>query len=597
MLNQELKDKITALLLPDIRMPAQYVGGELNSRAKDHAHVRGTLCLAFPDTYSIGMSNVGLQVLYDIMNRRDDWACERVFAPWVDMEELLRKHELPLYGLETFTPLDQFDVLGFTLQYDMGYTNVLTMLDLGRVPLHCEERTLQHPLVIAGGPCAFNPEPMTRFIDVFVVGDGEEVLPRLCDEWLRAKEGATDRREALTELARRVPNIYVPIFYQPASDCGSAAMRPTLAGLPETIEPAVVEDLDALPMPTAPLVPYVECVQERISIEIMRGCPWRCRFCQSSTIKRPLRFRRVETLLEAARKAYRNTGFNEISLLSLSTSDYPYLQELVESLRKEFEPLGVSISVPSLRVNEQLQAMGSLLDTQRRGGLTIAPEAALDDMRQQIGKRISNHDLYEGCEKLFAAGFNRVKLYFMCGLPGERREDLEGIVEMAETISELGRKVRGRPIKVVANVSNFVPKPQTPYQWNAMRTRNYFREAHSLLRKLVKMRSVSIKCHDVECSLLEGAVSRGGREVGAAIENAWRAGARFDSWSERLVSDVWWQAFADAGVDVQRIMHQPYQPDAALPWGHIGIRQGAEYLRREQEESVVQLGRMEGGEG
>jgi len=252
----------------------------------------------------------------------------------------------------------------------------------------------------------------------------------------------------------------------------------------------------------------------------------------------------------------------------------------------------VNISVPSLRVNEQLSAISSLLDTQRRGGLTIAPEAALDDMRRQIGKRISNQDLYEGCEKLFAAGFNRVKLYFMCGLPGEREEDLEGIIEMAETISGLGRKVHGRPIKVVANVSNFVPKPQTPYQWNAMQTREYFREAHALLRRRVRMRSVSIKTHDIECSLLEGAVSRGGRAVGEVIEKAWRGGARFDSWNDQLQPDVWWQAFEDCGVDVERILHQPHELDVALPWGHIGVRQGADYLRREQDDSVVQLGRM-----
>ena len=592
MLNQELKDKITDLLLPDIRMPGQYVGGELNARVKDHRQVRGTLCLAFPDTYAIGMSNVGMQVLYDLMNRRADWACERVFAPWADMEKLLREHDLPLYSLETFTPLDRFDVLGFTLQYDLGHTNVLTMLDLGRVPLHCEERTLKDPLVIAGGPCAFNPEPMARFVDVFVIGDGEEVLPVLCDEWLRAKAAAADRREALEVLARRVPNVYVPRFYGPCDGGDLVAMRPTLDGLPECIEPAVVEDLDAMPLPSAPVVPYVECIQERISLEIMRGCPWRCRFCQSSTIKRPLRFRRVETLVNAAREAYANTGFNEVSLLSLSTSDYPQLEELIVRLREVFGPLGVNISVPSLRVNEQLRAMSGLLNTQRRGGLTIAPEAALDDMRRQIGKRISNHDLYEGCEKLFAAGFNRVKLYFMCGLPGERPEDLKGIIEMAETISGMGRKAHGRPIKVVANVSNFVPKPQTPYQWKAMQTRDYFREVHSLLRGRVRMRSVSIKCHDVECSLLEGAVSRGGRAVGAAIEKAWRAGARFDSWSDQLQPDVWWQAFSDCGIDVERILHQPLEVDAALPWGHIGIRQGAAYLRREQEESVVQLGRM-----
>jgi radical SAM family uncharacterized protein len=576
-MNQELKNKISALL-PDINMPAQYIGGELNARAKDHGAVRGKLCLAFPDAYTLGMSNLGLQVLYDLINRRTDWACERVFTPWPDMEELLRTHGLPLYGLETFTPLDEFDVLGFSLQYDLGHTNVLTMLDLGRVPLAGEDRTLRHPLVIAGGPCTFNPEPMARFIDAFVIGDGEEVLPRLCDEWLRAKASSANRDEALAQLAQRVEHVYVPRFHEPE--------------LSAVITPAVVEDLDALPMPTAPVVPYVECVHERISLEIMRGCPWRCRFCQSTTIKHPLRFRRVETLVDAALESYRNTGFNEVSLLSLSTSDYPHLEELIRRLQETFRPLGVNISVPSLRVNEQLATLSELLTTGRRSGLTIAPEAARDDMRRQIGKRIRNEDLYNGCRKLFAAGFARVKLYFMCGLPGEREDDLAGIIDMAETISRIGREVHGRPVKVVANVSNFVPKPQTPYQWNPMQTRDYFRHAHSFLFSRPRMRSVVLKCHDVESSLLEGMISRGGRSVGRAIENAWRAGARFDGWNDRLRPALWWQAFEDAGVDVDAVLHKPHHIDAGLPWGHIGVRQGTAYLRREWEDSVARLGQM-----
>ena len=354
MLNDALKTKVTSLLLADIQTPGQYVGGELNARAKDRRTVRGTLCLAFPDAYTIGMSHHGLQVLYDVMNRRDDWACERAFAPWPDMERLLRDHALPLYSLETFTPLAQFDVLGFTLQYDLCGTNILTMLDLGGIPLRADERTLADPLVIAGGPCAGNPEPLSPFVDLFVVGDGEEMLPRVCDAWIEARAGG-DREEALAQLAGALPHIYVPRFYEPSPE-GVPRPRPGRESLPRLIAPAVVEDLDAVPLPTRPVVPNVEVVQDRIAIEIMRaGCPWHCRFCQSSPIKRPLRFRRVDTIVEAAWESYQTTGYDEISLLSLSTSDYPHLAELVERLQATFRPLGVSIAVPSLRVNEQLR--------------------------------------------------------------------------------------------------------------------------------------------------------------------------------------------------------------------------------------------------
>ncbi|HBO45347.1 MAG TPA: TIGR03960 family B12-binding radical SAM protein, partial [Planctomycetaceae bacterium] len=426
MINTTLKDRITRLLVADIQTPGQYIGGELNAVVRDHATVHGTVCLAFPDAYTIGMSHHGLQVLYAVMNRRDDWACERAFAPWPDMEQLLRRAGLPLYSLETCTPLSQFDVVGFTLQYEMCCTNVLTMLDLGGIPLRSADRTESHPLVIAGGPGAASPEPMSPFIDLFVVGDGEEMLPRVCEAWLEQKRLGRSREEALAALAAELPHVYVPRFYEPPlSDSQSPVGRPRPArpGLPELIEPAVVEDLDGVPLPDRPIVPNVEVVQDRIAIEIMRGCPWRCRFCQSSKIKRPVRIRRVETIVEAARRSYRNSGCNEMSLLSLSTSDYPRLTELLHALQAEFRPLGVSVAVPSLRVNEQLQVLGELLNTDRHGGLTLAPEAARDAMRRRIGKEITNDDLYDGCRKLFAEGFQRVKLYFMCGLPTETDED------------------------------------------------------------------------------------------------------------------------------------------------------------------------------
>ncbi len=590
MLNQTLKNLVVDRLLPQVQTPAQYVGGEWNAVVKDHRNLRGKLCLAFPDAYSIGMSCHAVQVLYDTMNRRDDWACERAFAPLADMEQLLREHRLPLYSLETFTPLVEFDVLGFTLQYELCCTNVLTMLDLGGIPLAADRRTMEHPLVIAGGPCAANPEPMARFIDLFIVGDGEESLPEVCELWARLKHSGRDRESLLAEMAARLPYAYVPRFYRPeyGDDGRPTALRPARDDLPALIAPAVVEDLESYPPPTAPVVPQVECVQDRIAVEIMRGCPGRCRFCQSTTIKRPLRFRSIESIVQAAVEQYRNTGYNEISLLSLSSSDYPDFDVLIRRLHEIFRPLHVSVSLPSLRINEQLRIVGEVLNTDRHSSLTLAPEVARDDMRRQIGKPITNEDLYAGCRRAFENGFSRVKLYFMCGLPGERESDLEGIIEMAETISRLGKEVRGRPVEVVASVSNFVPKPQTPYQWNAMQRREYFRWAHEFLHRRKRLRSVRLRCHDVEASLLEGVLCRGDRRMGEAIELAWRRGARFDAWAEKLNPELWWQALSEAGIDVEKTLHLPYPADAPLPWDHVGIRQGRTYLERERERAAEQ---------
>jgi len=606
MANQDLKDYLVSRILPHVKAPAQYLGGELNAQHKEHGDVRGRLCLAFPDTYTIGMSHHGLQVLYSLMNRRDDWVCERVYTPWIDMEEQLRRHRLPLYSLESFTPLSEFDVLGFSLQYEIGAVNVLTMLDLGGIAIRGEDRTLTDPLILAGGPCAQNPEPLAPFIDVFVAGDGEPSLPVVCDAWLRIREqfregggyatgaaGRRQREEALAQLAAELPFCYVPRFYEPEYvDGRMAALNRTRSELPETIEPAVISDLEGTPLPTAPLVPLVECVHDRIAIEIMRGCPWQCRFCQSTVIKRPLRFRSVETIVDAAMESYRNTGFNEISILSLSSSDYPNFVELVTRLKEVFKPLGVNISIPSLRVNEQLRSIAELMGNDRRAGLTLAPEVARDDMREQIRKKIKNDDLFEGCRQAFRRNYESVKLYFMCGLPGERPADLDGIVEMAETIARIGREEKGRYPKVTASVSNFVPKSHTPYQWNAMQRREYFAWAHKYLWQARKIRSVNIKCHDIETSLLEGVLSRGDRRVAPAIELAWRRGARLDSWSEMFNGPRWWQALADSGVDYERVLHEPYELADKLPWDHMNVKYGRTFLEKEQNRSVVQLDAM-----
>ena len=606
MINQKLKDEISNKILLKVQQPAQYIGGELNMIQKDHSTVQGKLCIAFPDTYSLGMSHHGLQVLYSLMNRDPNWACERVFTPWVDMEQQLREADLPLYSLETFTPLNEFDLIGFTLQYEVGATNVLTMLDLGRIPLHGENRTMADPLIIAGGPCAQNPEPLAPFIDVFVTGDGEPSLPLICDLWLKLKNecaanegildgdaGINQRKEMLARIASELPFCYVPCFYEPEYCDGKiAALNRLRPDVPETIEPSVITDLDGTPLPTKPIVPFIECVHDRIAIEIMRGCPWQCRFCQSTVIKRPLRFRKVETIIEGALESYKNTGFNEISILSLSSSDYPHFEELVLKLKETFNPLGVNISVPSLRVNEQLRSIAELIGTGRRSSLTLAPEVARDDMREQIRKKIKNEDLYEGCRQAFRRNFTAVKLYFMCGLPGEREVDLDGIIEMAETIAKIGKEEKGRYPKVTASVSNFVPKAHTPYQWNGMERREYFHWAHSYLRSKCRIRSVSIKCHDVETSLLEGALSRGDRRVAKAIEIAWKNGARLDSWNENMDADRWWQALAEAGVDVEQLIHEPYQLTDKLPWDHVNVKYGRTFLEKEQTRAVIQLDAM-----
>lgn len=591
-MNTPLRDAVLRIA-PRVQTPAQYLGGELNSVVKDHRAVRGRLCLAFPDAYTLGMSHHGLQVLYTLMNNDPQWACERAFTPWVDFEAELRAAALPLYSLETFTPLRDFDVVGFSLQYEICYTNVLTMLDLGGIPLHARDRTLEHPLVIAGGPGAQNPELLAPYIDVFVIGDGEESLPWLMDRWMTLKErGGLSREDMLAQLVSATTWAYAPRFYEPEyhADGTIAAMHRTRSDVPREISACTIQqDFDAIPLPTRPVVPFVNTPHDRIAIEIMRGCPWQCRFCQSTVIKRPLRVRSVETIVQAALESYRNTGHCEISLLSLSTSDYPYFEELVQRMHAVFAPLGVSISLPSLRVNHQLRSLPRLVQGVKKAGLTLAPEVARDDMRVQIRKPVTNDDLYEGCRAAFQNGWQKVKLYFLIGLPGERTADLDGIIEMAETIATIGKQVKGRYAEVTASVSNFVPKPHTPYQWNGMQSREYLRWAGQYLRQKCRLKSVRVKQHDIECSILEGVLTRGDRRVAPALEEAWRRGCRLDGWRECFKPDIWWQTFADLGLDVDWYARRYRPVTEVLPWDHVNVKKGRAYLEKEQNRSLVQL--------
>jgi radical SAM family uncharacterized protein len=602
MLNTALKEAVFRIL-PRVGTPAQYIGGELNSVVKDHRQVRGKLCLAFPDTYQLGMSHHGLQVLYSLMNADARWACERAFTPWTDWEAELRGHRLPLYSLESFTPLREFDVVGFSLQYEVSYTNVLTMLDLGGIPLFSAERRVTDPIVIAGGPGAQNPELLAPFVDLFIIGDGEESLAWTMDNWVALKEKALRdgdlsfrrRQDMLAELVGSTTWAYAPMFYEPEyhADGTLAAMHRTRADVPKEVMACTIgKDLDAIPLPTRPVVPFIQTPHDRIAIEIMRGCPHQCRFCQSTVIKRPLRLRNVDTIVQAALESYRNTGTNEISLLSLSTSDYPHFEELVKRMHEVFNPLGVNVSLPSLRINHQLRTLPQLMQGIRKAGLTLAPEVARDDMREQIRKRIKNDDLYEGCREAFKSGWQRVKLYFLCGLPGERTADLGGIIEMAETIAKIGRDVRGKPTDVTASVSNFVPKPHTPYQWNGMQTREYFHWAGQYLRNKCKVRSVAVKQHDIETSLLEGLLTRGDRRVAPVIHEAWRRGARLDAWKECFRAEIWWKAVEDLGIDFGFYVHRKRPIAELLPWDHVNVKKGRAYLEKEQDRSLLQLSVM-----
>ena len=602
MLNTALQEAVLRVL-PRVLTPAQYAGGELNAVRKDHSQVRGKLCLCFPDTYVLGMSHHGFQVLYTIVNADPQWACERAFTPWLDFERELRGEKLPLYSLETFTPLHQFDVLGFSLQYEVAYTNVLTMLDLGRVPHFSDQRRVSDPLVIAGGPGAQNPELLAPFVDLFVIGDGEESLPWVMDLWVTLKERAIRdgdnsfrrRQDMLAELAGRTTWAYAPMFYEHEyhADGSIAAVNRTRAEVPTEITSCTItQDFDDIPLPTKPVVSFVRTPHDRIAIEIMRGCPHQCRFCQSTVIKRPMRFRSVETIVAAALESYRNTGMNEISLLSLSTSDYPYFEELVKRMHEVFTPLGVNVSLPSLRINHQLRTLPELMQGVRKSGLTLAPEVARDDMREQIRKKIKNEDLYVGCREAFKHGWQKVKLYFLIGLPGERPVDLDGIVEMADTIVQISKEATGRYKEVTASVSNFVPKPHTPYQWNGMQTRDYFKWAGQYMRSRVRERSVRLRQHDIETSMLEGILTRGDRRVSPGLYEAWRRGARLDSWQECFKPAVWSGAFKDLGIDVDWYTHRPRPVGERLPWDHVNVKKGRAYLEKEQDRSVIQLGVM-----
>ena len=576
-----LRQRVEAIL-PYVISPAQYTGGEVNSIRKDPEAVEVSFCLAFPDTYALGMSHLGLKILYDILNRAEGVAAERVYCPWPDMAAKMREAGVPLYSLESFRPVREFDVLGFSLQYELTFTNVLMMLELAGIPASSARRGEGDPLVIAGGCGAFNPEPLAEFVDAFVLGDGEDAVVEIAG-LVRCTRGMP-RAERLLALAREVEGVYVPRFYE-VSYAGNgtvAAITPAAEGVPEHVTRRVVRDLDAAPYPTAPVVPFVETVHDRYAVEIMRGCAHACRFCQASVNYRPRRERTVERIAGLVREGIRRTGYDEVGLASLSTGDYSRLAELTGRLTAELAPQGVSLSLPSLHVDALLRDVPRKVAGVRRGGLTIAPECASDRMRRSINKPMKNDDLYAAVGAAYEAGWETVKLYFMIGLPGETDEEARRIADMANEVCFLRKRTGKGPAKVNLSVASFVPKPHTPFQWEAMASREELARRRQIVASGLRSRRIRASFHDVEVSVLECVFSRGDRRLGRALAEARARGCAFDAWTEQFKPEAWREAFAASGLD-EEFYTRARGTDETLPWSHIDGGASAEQLARERD--------------
>ncbi len=580
-----LGSRISNELLPYVKEPAQYIGGELNQLPKpgDWAKADVRVAVVFPDAYTIGMSHLGCQIIYWICNHTPGVSAERVFAPWIDAEEVMRAKGIPLFTWDTRQPVSSCDLFAVSLQYEMGFTNLLNMLDLAGIPIRSSQRDDTHPLVIAGGPQADNPEPVADFVDLVVIGDGEASVAAIVDAYKEYKASGIRRRDMIALMARRFPWIYAPSLYELSyhDDGTIAGVIPKITGLPREIERCQTLDFENAAFPVRPLVPYVNTVHDRMAVEVMRGCPQRCRFCHAGYTKRPVGVRSVEKIVDIAEQMYWATGQTELGLLSLSTADYPHLRELAAAVNERFASRHVNISMPSLRVDKMLQNIPWMANSVRKSGLTIAVEAARDKMREAIRKKVTDGNLIDGLMQAYKAGWSRIKCYFMAGFPGETEDDIRGIYEISTEMSNARRKLGRAPAKINASVSWLVPKPYTPFQWAAQPRLEYFKNARRILAEMStagRNRAVSVKAHDAERSVLEAVLARGDRRLGAAIESAWRLGARFDGWDECYRHELWQRAFESASIDPAWYAHRERAYDEILPWDHIRSGPKRDYL-------------------
>ena len=577
-------------LLPHVSRPIQYLGRELHSAQKPWDEVRVTVGLCFPDVYEVGMAHLGLHILYHALNALPDVAAERLYAPWDDMEALMRTQRIPWFSVESHRAASEFDILGFTLQYELSYSNILNLLSLSGIPLYAAERSREHPLIIAGGPCALNPEPLAEFLDAVVIGDGETATPQLVAVYREWKASGASRTELLNALCR-IPGVYVPSLYAVRyADSGEIAeIVPMSANAPERVMRQIEPDLDAVPYFSAPIVPYLQPVHDRVTLEIMRGCPGGCRFCQAGFIYRPKRERSADYLLALARSLLRESGYEEISLSSLSTGDYSQIVPLMSALMQTCEAARVSLSLPSMRVKTLTGEMASIISRVRKTGFTIAPEAGTQRLRNVINKGISEEDILRTAEEAFVAGWELLKLYFMIGLPTETDEDIEGLIELVYGIRAVGKRSSRKKVKLHVAISSFVPKAHTPFQWERMNSIEDLDRKQEILKQRLRPKDMDLKWHDVHASYLEGVFARGDRRLGRVLAEAHADGRRFDSWREHFDFSRWMDVFARTGVSPEQYLRERGEREM-LPWQHLDSGVATNDLWNERQKAVAAQG-------
>lgn len=583
----EARERLAKLLneeiLPQVLKPGRYTDRELNAVHKDWDQVRVRVALGYPDAYEIGMANLGIQIFYDILNGRDDVLAERFYAPWPDLAEKLRAHQLPLFSLESWTPLDRFDLICLTLPSELNFTNVIEVLDLAGIPLESGQRTAEHPIVLGGGPVTANPEPIAELFDALVIGEGEEALPEIVDKIRESKGG--DRQKLLRELAQ-IPGVYVPSLYQAEyGPDGRLTAIKAQGGAPSRVVKRFIKDLDKAPLPVKPIVPFLEVIHQRVGLEIMRGCPHQCRFCQAKTFYHPLRFRSLETLCQAAEDSLKNTGYDEISLLSLSSTNHPQIEELTQTLARRYAAKRVSIALPSSRADSFSVALAVSTQQVRPTGITLAPEVGSQRLRDIIGKKISQDEVREAARTAFLKGVSSLKLYFMIGLPGETAADLDALVDLVLEIYRIGEEARGRRFNLTVNLSPFVPKPGTPFQWAAQEPAEVLEAKLAGLKKRLKRRGVTLRWGEAGMSLLEGILARGDRRLARVIIRAWRSGAKFDAWLEFFKWPLWQEALAAEKLD-PAFYTRARELDEILPWDHLDLGLSKEHLAKEYDRAL-----------
>ncbi len=587
----ELQYKLDQLL-KQVEKPGRYIGGEVNAAVKDPSQVDADFAFAFPDIYEIGMSYLGLQILYHVLNKHENIYCQRVFAPAVDMEQLMREENVPLVTLETKTPVKEMDILGFTLQYEMSFTTVLNMLNLAQIPVMAKDRGEEFPIVMAGGPCAFNPEPLADFIDLFMMGDGEKALPQLVEKYIECKKAGMNKAEFLRS-ASQMEGVYVPSLYDVEynEDGTIKKLCKLYEKAPLPVKRAILPSIEEVDFPTKPIIPMVEAVHDRAVVETFRGCTRGCRFCQAGMIYRPVRERNKDTVLRLAKEQLANTGHDELSLLSLSTSDYSQFETMAMELIDYTKGENVSLSLPSLRIDRFAFDVLNRIQEYKKSGLTYAPEAGTQRLRDVINKGVTENDIYESVRQALELGWKHIKLYFMIGLPTETYEDLDGIVEIAKKIKELNYEVngpKGGRFNLTVSVSNFVPKAHTPFQWAGQNTAEEFAAKHNYLADRLKIKGVTFNYHDNTTSAYEAVFARGDRRTGRLLYEAFRAGCKFDGWTEHFKPEAWETAFEKSGIDKDFYTTRTRNFDEILPWDIIDSAISKKFLINEAEKAYME---------